>query len=156
MNRIAVIQIRGGIGIKETIKTTLNLLRLYKKNSCIIINETPSFMGMLNSLKDQVTWGEIDKETFRLLLEKRGRLPGNMLITEEYLKKSLNLSFDQFAEQFLANKKELKDIPGLKQFFRLTPPIKGFENKGTKKPFSMGGALGYRKDNINDLIRRML
>lgn len=156
MNRIAVIQIRGAIGIKETIKTTLNLLRLYKKNSCVIINETPSFMGMLNSLKDQVTWGEIDKETFKLLLEKRGRLPGNMLITEEYLKKSTNLSFDQFAEQFLTNKKELKDIPGLKQFFRLTPPIKGFEDKGTKKPFSMGGALGYRKDNINDLIRRML
>lgn len=156
MKRIAVIQIRGVIGVKETIKTTLNLLRLYKKNSCVIINETPSFMGMLESLRDQVTWGEIDKETFRLLLEKRGRLPGNMLMTEEYLKKSLNLSFDQFAEQFLTNKKELKDIPGLKQFFRLTPPTKGFEDKGTKKQFSMGGALGYRKENINDLIRRML
>lgn len=156
MNRIAVIQIRGGIGIKDKIKNTLNLLRLFKKNSCVIINETPSFMGMLNSLKDYVTWGEINKETFRLLLEKRGRLPGNMLITEEYLKKSVNLSFDQFAEQFLTNKKELKDVPGLKQFFRLKPPVNGFENKGIKKPFSMGGALGYRKDNVNELIRRML
>lgn len=156
MTRIAIIQVRGIIGMKNKLVDTLNLLRLYKKNSCSIVNANPTYLGMLNLLKDYVTWGEIDKDTFKLLLEQRGRLPGNQLISEEYLKKSVNMTFDQFADQFISEKKELKEVPGLKQFFRLKPPVKGFENQGIKKPYSMGGALGYRKEKINELIRRML
>jgi large subunit ribosomal protein L30 len=34
--------------------------------------------------------------------------------------------------------------------------VKGFERGGIKKPFSMGGSLGYRKNKINELIRRMI
>ena len=43
-----------------------------------------------------------------------------------------------------------------KPFFRLNSPRKGFGRKGIKKAFSTGGALGERKDKINDLIQRML
>lgn len=156
MTRIAVVQVRGAIGMKKRIKDTLNLLRLYKKNSCSILAATPSFVGMLDAVRDYVTWGEIDKETFKILLEKRGKLPGNKMITEDYIKKATNLDLNQFSEQFVENKKELKDIPGLKSFFRLKPPVHGFERQGIKKPYSMGGALGYRKDKINDLIKRMI
>ena len=53
-------------------------------------------------------------------------------------------------------KKELKDVPGLKLFFKLRPPEGGFERKGVKHPFSMGGVLGYRKEKINELLMRML
>ncbi len=40
--------------------------------------------------------------------------------------------------------------------FTLAPPIGGFERKGTKVTFSKKGALGYRADKINDLIKRMM
>ena len=63
---------------------------------------------------------------------------------------------DNFFKNFFSNKKSLKDIPGLKRFFRLKPPLHGFERGGIKKPFSLGGVLGYRKDKINDLIKRMI
>ena len=53
-------------------------------------------------------------------------------------------------------KKELKDVPGLKTFFKLCPPKGGFETKGIKQPYSLGGVLGYRKDKINELILKML
>jgi len=43
-----------------------------------------------------------------------------------------------------------------KKFFSLHPPIKGFERKGTKKSFKEGGALGYRGEKINDLLKRMI
>ena len=43
-----------------------------------------------------------------------------------------------------------------KSYFRLNSPRKGFGRKGIKKSFSVGGALGDRKEKINDLIRRML
>ena len=53
-------------------------------------------------------------------------------------------------------KKEIKDIPGMKPFFKLNPPKKGFERKGIKVPFAQGGVLGYRKDKINNLLMRMI
>lgn len=40
--------------------------------------------------------------------------------------------------------------------FRLHPPRGGYERKGIKVPFSLGGALGYRGAAINNLITRML
>lgn len=40
--------------------------------------------------------------------------------------------------------------------FALHPPQGGFERKGIKMPFKLGGVYGYRKDKINDLIKRML
>ena len=51
---------------------------------------------------------------------------------------------------------ELKEKFNLKPYFRLHPPIKGFERKGIKMPFKKGGALGDREVKICDLILRML
>ena len=62
----------------------------------------------------------------------------------------------EFTQQFFEVKSRLRDIPGLKPYFRLLPPRGGFERKGIKTPFSMGGSLGYRGQHINMLIKRML
>ena len=40
--------------------------------------------------------------------------------------------------------------------FLMSPPKGGYERGGTKKAFSVGGALGYRGDNINELIKKMV
>jgi len=154
--RIAIIRVRGKVDVRKPIKDTLSMLRLYKKNSCVIVPNTAVYVGMLTKVKDYVTWGEVDEKAFRVLLEKRGRLAGNKALSEEYLKQKLKISYDGFVKEFFGFKKELKDIPGLKLFFRLKPPEKGFERKGIKKSFAVGGALGYRKDNINNLIIRMI
>lgn len=154
--RIAVIRIRGIIGVKKKAVYTMKLLYLYKVNNCIIIDNTKNYTGMLKRIKDYVTWGEIDEPTFKQLLEKRGRLPGNKKLQLDYLEQKVNQDFESFSKNFIAYKKELKDIPGLKLFFRLSPPKKGFDRKGIKQPFSLGGALGYRKEKINELIQRMI
>jgi large subunit ribosomal protein L30 len=49
-----------------------------------------------------------------------------------------------------------KDSKLKKKFYRLNSPKKGYGRKGIKVPFSTGGALGYRGDKINDLIKRMM
>ncbi len=154
--RLAIIRIRGSIGVRKDIKDTLNMLRLYRKNSCVIIENNPHYVGMIKKAKDYITWGEISEEAFKQLLETRAKLPRNKNLTSDYLKEKTNLTFEQFTKEFFSFKKELKDIPGLKLFFRLKPPTKGFERKGIKRPFSLGGALGYRKEKINDIISRML
>ncbi len=155
-NRIAVIRIRGTSKLKGTVEDTLKMMRLFKKNHCAIIKNDAISQGMLQKVKDYVTWGEVSEETIKLLLQKRGRIVGNKPLQEAWIKEKTKMSLDEFAKAYTDLKVELKTIPGIKPYFRLTPPVKGFERKGIKKPYSMGGVLGYRKDHINDLIKRMI
>lgn len=156
MSMIAIIRIAGQQGLNHKIITTFKLLNLYKKNSCVVVPNTEVFIGMINTIKDKATWGEIDEKTLALLIQKRGRIAGNKHLTNEYIKEKTKLDFDKFVSEIYSSKLKIKDVTGMKPFFRLLPPVKGFERKGTKKPFSLGGALGYRKEKINDLIQRML
>lgn len=153
---IAIIRIAGKIGLKKGVKDTFKMLRLYKKHTCIVIPNNKTCLGMIKKVHTYVTWGEIDEPTLKLLLNKRGRIIGNKPLTDEYTNKKVNSTTEQFASDVFNFKKKLKDIPGLKLFFKLKPPQGGFERKGIKKPFSLGGVLGYRKDKINDLIKKMI
>lgn len=40
--------------------------------------------------------------------------------------------------------------------YNLSPPEKGFEMGGVGRRWKEGGALGYRGEKINELVRRML
>ncbi|MAG78175.1 50S ribosomal protein L30 [archaeon] len=156
MNRIAIVRIRGKNHIQKRVADTLKMLRLYKVNGCVVVPNNPIYVGMIKKAKDYITWGEIDETTFKDLLVKRGKIVGDKPLTEEYFKEKSKFGFDDFIKKYYDGKIELKDVPGVKPFFRLSPPSKGYERKGIKKPFSMGGAIGYRKEKINLLIKRML
>lgn len=125
--KIAIVRIRGDINVKNPIIKTLKMLNLYKKNYCVVYDAKPSILGMVQKIKDYVTWGEVDQETLKLLKEKRGE-----------------------------KTKDKKGKEIMKPYFRLNPPRKGFGRKGIKAPFTIGGALGNRKEKINDLIKRMV
>lgn len=153
---LVAIRIRGESRLRTTIADTMDSLHLHHKNYCVLIPVSESMMGMVSKIQDYITFGEIDRATLVELLKIRGRLAANKKVTEEYLKKTANTTFEGLADDLLSGAKKLKDIPGLKPFFRLSPPVKGFERGGIKHPFSTGGVLGYRRDAINALIRRML
>jgi len=151
---LAVIRIRGMVGVRPEVEHTLKLLRLVRKFHCVIIDDRPSYIGMLKRVKDWVTWGEIDAESLAILLRRRGRLTGNERLTDEHVKKLGYESIEEFAKAVMEGKAKLSDIPGLKPVFRLAPPSGGFKGS-IKKPYGAGGELGYRGSAINDLIRRM-
>lgn len=117
-SRLAAIRIRGPVGISAEKNKVMEMLGLYRKHSCSILDDNPNVRGMLKVVTDQITWGEIDNDSVKLLKEKRG-------------------------------KKEDRAIP-------LCPPRGGFERKGIKMPYSVGGALGYRGKEIAELIKRMV
>ena len=154
--RIAVIRIHGRTGLKKGIKDTLTMMRLYKKHNCIIVPNSPDMVGMITKVKDYVTWGEINEENLHMLLKKRGKLARKIALTEEYVTEKLKLSLNDFVKKVLAFELELKELPGLKLFFKLSPPKGGFERGGVKKQFASGGAVGYRKEKINELLQRMI
>jgi len=141
--KIAVIRVRGPIRARKEINDTLDMLRLYNANYCVIIENSPNMMGMIKKVKDYVTYGEIDNSTLSLLFKKKG---------EEYTGKLK----DKKGKINYDHKYIVYDNKKYKKHFRLNPPRKGYGRKGIKKSFWVGGALGYRKGKINDLIGRMI
>ena len=140
--KIAIVRVRGLTGIKHPIDDTLNKLRLYRKNYCVVVPKNSVYMGMVKKVKDYVTWGEVSEETYKTLLDER---------KEEY-KDRVSDSKGKI------NYAKFSDIDGkrIKKFFRLNSPRKGYGRKGIKTSFTNGGALDYRGDKINDLIMRMI
>lgn len=73
MTNLAVIRIKGMIGIKKEIAETLHRLRLRKKYVCVVLeNPKPEQLGMVKSVRNFVAFGEINDETYKQLKEKRG------------------------------------------------------------------------------------
>lgn len=69
---IAIVRVRGIIGVDCRIDETLTKLNLHKRNFCSIFKETPDIKGMILMAKDYITWGEIDEHTLKELIEKKG------------------------------------------------------------------------------------
>ncbi len=70
--KLAVILVRGLVGVRRSQRDTLLLMRLRRKNICVVLDDTPSLRGMIQNVKDFVTWGELQDDVFQELLEKRG------------------------------------------------------------------------------------
>lgn len=140
--KLAVVLVRGRVGNREEVNETLDHLNLARKNYAVVVEDTPITRGMIQMVKDGVTWGEIDDQTYQLLIEKRG---------EEYQGRETDKAGKiQYHHTIVSQGKKYK------KYFRLNPPRKGFGRKGIKVAFRAGGALGYRGEKINDLLRRML
>jgi len=137
------IRIRGRLNLRQDVKDTMKMLKLNKKMHCVLLKDDKVTKGMLQKAKDYITWGEIDDEMLKLLLEKRTRKAGNQRLTKE----EAEVLFDKI-------KNEQKPVFDIKPVFRLTPPSKGFK-KSIKNHFPRG-ELGYRGEKINDLLKRMI
>ena len=76
---IAVIRITGQINLSADIVETFQRLKLKKKYTCIVIEKMTDVQeGMIKKVKDFVAYGEINKETYDKLVEKRGQNEKNI------------------------------------------------------------------------------
>ncbi|MFA6710259.1 MAG: 50S ribosomal protein L30 [Candidatus Methanomethylophilaceae archaeon] len=151
----AVIRVRGQPDVNRDVEYTMDILGLTRVNHCVVIPENDVMKGMLQKIKDYVTYGEIDEKTLSDMIRVRGRLAGDVEISDEYLAENSDFkNADEMAKAIIADNYRMKDVEGAKVVFRLHPPIKGYE--GNKRSYKNGGALGYRGEAINDLIARML
>ena len=151
----AVIKLRSGISAKPDVKHTLSLLRLNQVNHCVLVPADAIYDGMLNKVKDYVTWGEVKPEVLARMILRRGRLVGGRPITNKHVKDNTKYdSLAKYAEAITNGKESYAALKDVKPLFRLHPPLQGHE--GIKHTFKEGGALGYRSDSVNELIQKML
>ncbi len=155
---LIAIRIRGTVGLHPKIEHTLQLLRLIKIYNAIILENKPELIGMLRTVKDFITWGEINQESLDAIIMKRGRAQGNKKISDEFIQKKLGFkSIGELSNALLGKKISLNNLwdSGIKPVFRLHPPKGGFK-KSTKRSFKSHGELGYRGEDVNKLLRRMI
>lgn len=136
------IRIRGTVGLKRDIRDTMEMLRLCRKMSCVLIKDNDCMRGMLKKVKDFITWGEIDDDVLDSLILKRGRKAANARLSEKE------------AMEIVKKIKAGEKVEEIKPVFRLNPPSKGFK-KSIKQHYP-DGELGYRGKEINALLKRMI
>ncbi|MCI4336858.1 MAG: 50S ribosomal protein L30 [Thermoplasmata archaeon] len=144
-----VIRVRGSIHARHDIVQTLENLHLTRPNHATLLPEAPSMRGMLTAVQGYVTWGEAEPETVQLLLSQRGERVGGARLSEGSPEEG---EIARMTKTMVSQ--GMTTEPGVKPLFRLRAPKGGW--RSTKKPFALGGALGYRGRAINDLARKML
>jgi large subunit ribosomal protein L30 len=149
-----VIRLRGNVNNSEEVNYTLKLLHITRVNHAVLMDNRSSYLGMINKVKDLITWGEVSKENVLNLVKKRGRLTGGRKLDNTTIKELGYDSLESLSEDLYNLKRETLSIPNMKPMFRLTPPTGGL----TKKKRSVGdtGSLGYRGEAINELLTRMI
>jgi large subunit ribosomal protein L30 len=151
----AVLRLRGKGDLRHSVKDTLRLLHLTRQNHCTVVPQDPTYRGMLQLVKDYVTWGEVDPEMLARLLLKRGRQVGDRPIDDAFIKDhSKYKSIWDLSQALAKGDARLSEVRELRPVLRLPPPRRGF--RGIKRGFHDGGDLGYRGKAINDLLGRML
>jgi large subunit ribosomal protein L30 len=151
---LLVVRIRGGVNAPRRVEDTLRMLRVHRNNTATIIDDRPDYLGMLQRVKDWVTWGEARPETIKMLLEKRGRTIGGRPLDDRILGELGFSSVGELAEAIAEGRIQLRKLKVVKPFFRLHPPKGGFK-KSIKRSYTDRGELGYRGEAINELVERM-
>ncbi len=151
---ILAVRIRGTVRAPRQARETLQMLKLTRNNHAVVIDNRPSFLGMLKNVQNFITWGEPSKETVDMLIRKRGKLLGGKKLTDEYAQKIGKETLEKLAEDIHNCKVQYSELPNVKPVFKLHPPTGGFKGK-VKKSYGMGGEAGYRGEKINELAGRM-
>ena len=135
---IIAIRMAGLTSTRAKQEATMETLMLRKKYNCVLL--TKEDLPRIASVREMMTFGEVDDATLKLVLSKRGVKNNKPIENVDEVIKGLNAG------------KTLKQL-GVKPYMRLHPPIGGFK-KSTKMPYPQG-ILGNNKD-IAKLVKRML
>ncbi|MFO8110395.1 MAG: 50S ribosomal protein L30 [Thermoplasmata archaeon] len=151
--KYAVLRIRSLRDKSEVQDRTLRQMHLTRVNHCSLLPIDESVKGRIKRVQHTITWGEINSDTLTVLLRRRAAISGG--VTDELVSKHTDLNtVEEFAEALISGDTDFSDIPGLKNLFRLHPPLGGY--KGIKKHVRNGGSIGYRGADINNLLESML
>ena len=142
---IAIVRVRGLTGMNPKRKDTALMLNLKRSNQATLIQLNDSYMGMLEEVKDYVTWGPVSKPVLVSMLTKRGYCGKKKLSDAKP-----SAEIEKLADELIAGK-TLKQLE-IKRNFRLTPPSKGWKGKRLRYP---QGDLGPR-DSLDALLKRMI
>ncbi|MBR9675784.1 50S ribosomal protein L30 [Candidatus Woesearchaeota archaeon] len=124
------------------------------KTKKLVVIRIRGVTGIRKDIKDTLDMLRLYKKHFCVVLRSDKPTVGMIKKVKDYV------TWGEISEEALKELKKKREAKYAdntpKPFFRLHPPIGGFERKGIKKPFSIGGVLGDRKQKIDDLLKKMM
>jgi len=154
---LVAIRLDGRPTVKHPEELTLNSLRMKSRYSTVLLRDDASVRGMLQRIKDHVTWAKAGKEDIELLLSNRARTPDGLGLTSKFVKEKSDLAgMSELISGLYSGKVTLAKLRemGIAPCFRLHPPKGGFPNS-SKRPFADSGELGFRKEGLHGLLKKM-
>jgi large subunit ribosomal protein L30 len=155
---ILAVRIRGTATDNPDIRKTMETLKMESTFRARLLENSPSNMGMLRTAKNLVAWGQVNPEVLEGLLRKRAEREGNKKLDEQFAKVFFKKeTIADLAKSVVAGEICVKDLwlAGVNPRFRLHPPRGGFK-RSTRRAATDGGELGYRGEDINRLVKRMI
>ena len=111
-------------------------------------------VGCRHDIKETLAYLNLKKKHACVVLDGTDTVKGMLKKVTDYVAYG---EISNETEDLLKEKRTVKRKDGTpKKFYSLAPPIGGFERKGIKKPFVVGGALGNRGEAMNILIQKMI
>jgi large subunit ribosomal protein L30 len=154
---LIAVRLRGTAGDAPDVMKTMESLMLQRTFQARLLDNTPSNLGMLRSVKALVAWGEVSPEILGDVLVKRGERDGADGVDDQFVRLLGKTSFGELAKAVVAGEVGIKALykAGLKPRFRFHPPRGGFK-KSLRRAATDGGELGYRGADINVLVKKMI
>ncbi len=135
---IIAIRISGLVEMLKRNQETLFRMHLRRKYSAVLLKENEETKNLLQIVRNFVAYGKIDSKILEELIAKRGKSKDNKKVDAKKIMEIIE--------------KDGFEKSGLKPFFRLHPPRGGINSKAHYPK----GVLGDNKEEINELVRRML
>jgi len=153
---LIAIRLKGSFGTPWPMQSALETLRLKRKFNAVLLENNPTTVGMLRTVKDYVTWGEAGTNDIANVLRERGELSGAEMTDEAIRDRFGEHSIQDLASALTQGRVTLRELSkkGLKPVFRFHPPSGGFEGSA-KRPYGSGGELGRRKAPLSSFLASM-
>ncbi|MFA6073545.1 MAG: uL30 family ribosomal protein [Candidatus Woesearchaeota archaeon] len=119
-----------------------------QKNKYLAAVLIRGLIGVNKDVKDTLRMMNMIKKFSCIVVEDNPVNKGMMNKCKDYITYG-ELSVETLQELDSKRKKQ-------NNHYALPPPRGGFERMGTKTPYTTKGALGYRGDKMNDLIKKMI
>ncbi len=129
-------------------------LKVERRFSATLVKDDPTTVGMLKLCKDYLAWAPTDKQLLTSLLKSRGKVSERRRLGEAELKMLGFKKYEDLASRLIEGELKLSSFPGLRPFFRLSPPRGGFK-ESTRKQAGERGVLG-RNPKLREIVERMI
>jgi large subunit ribosomal protein L30 len=154
MAQILVVRLRGTVNMYHDVAASLERLGLLRRYAATIVPSTSDYIGLLRRASAFVAWSEVDQGVIASILKARGELQGSRRIDDEWLKARGFKDIDELAGKISDGSVDIRHLEGIKPFFRLHPPLKGFR-RSTNKHYGAGGMLAENPE-LPKLVERMI
>ncbi|CAD26239.1 60S RIBOSOMAL PROTEIN L7 [Encephalitozoon cuniculi GB-M1] len=157
----AVILIRSKCNCPPKVRKVLELFRLKRINTCVLVRNNKSTRKMLQIIKDHVAFGTIGMELLRKLVYTKGSGRNGHVrvkLTNEFIEDMFDgkiRCIEELVHHIYNGTEMFKKVNSFLYPFHLSPPRGGFKGQKSKS-FNDGGSVGNHQDLLSNLLERMI